>query len=53
MLKNAKKMKPGVYTIPDDVDREIAKLKLSAMGVKIDKLTKEQAKYLASWEEGT
>jgi adenosylhomocysteinase len=53
MLKNAKKMKPGVYTIPDDVDREIAKLKLSAMGIKIDKLTKEQAKYLSSWEEGT
>ncbi len=53
MLKNAKKMKPGVYTIPADVDREIARLKLSAMGVKIDKLTKEQAKYLASWEEGT
>jgi adenosylhomocysteinase len=53
MLKNAKTMKPGVYTIPEDVDRQIAKLKLSAMGIKIDKLTKEQAKYLASWEEGT
>lgn len=53
MLRNAKKFAPNVYTIPEDVDREIARLKLSAMGVKIDKLTKEQAKYLASWEEGT
>jgi adenosylhomocysteinase len=53
MLHNAKKFAPNVYTIPENVDREIARLKLSAMGVKIDKLTKEQAKYLTSWEEGT
>jgi adenosylhomocysteinase len=53
MLKNAKSMTPNVYTIPDNVDREIARLKLAAMGIKIDKLTKEQSKYLASWEEGT
>jgi adenosylhomocysteinase len=53
MLKNAKTMKPDVYTIPEKIDREIARLKLVAMGVKIDKLTKDQTKYLASWEEGT
>ena len=53
MIKNFKKMKPNVYTIPDDVDREIARLKLLSMGIKVDVLTEEQAKYLASWEEGT
>jgi adenosylhomocysteinase len=42
-----------VYTIPEDIDREIARLKLEAMGIKIDVLTEEQKKYLASWEEGT
>jgi adenosylhomocysteinase len=42
-----------VYTIPEELDREIAKLKLDAMGVKIDTLTPEQKKYLESWEEGT
>ncbi len=53
MLKNADKLKPEVYTIPGDVDREIARLKLEAMGVQLDKLTTEQDKYLNSWEEGT
>jgi adenosylhomocysteinase len=53
MLKNYKSLKPNVYTIPEDVDREIARLKLQSMGVKVDVLTEEQAKYLASWEEGT
>ncbi len=53
MLQNAKDLKPNVYSIPADVDREIARLKLAAMGVKIDTLTDEQAKYLNSWEEGT
>jgi adenosylhomocysteinase len=53
MLKNAAKLKADVYTIPEKIDREIARLKLAAMGVKIDKLTKDQTKYLASWEEGT
>jgi adenosylhomocysteinase len=53
MLSNYKTLKPDVYTIPEDVDREIARLKLLSMGVHIDTLTEEQAKYLASWEEGT
>ncbi len=50
MLKNAKKLKKQVYGVPEDIDKEIARLKLNAMGVKIDKLTPEQKKYLASWE---
>jgi adenosylhomocysteinase len=39
--------------VPADIDNEIARLKLEAMGVKIDTLTPEQVKYLGSWEEGT
>src|SRR3972149_5061782 len=42
-----------VYTIPDEIDQEIARLKLESMGVQIDSLSEEQARYLASWEEGT
>jgi len=53
MLQHAKELKPEVYTIPADIDREIAALKLSAMGVKIDTLTKAQEEYLAAWESGT
>ena len=53
MVRNFKSMKPNVYTIPEDIDREIARLKLESLGVKIDTLTEEQAAYLASWEEGT
>ncbi|PJF21969.1 MAG: adenosylhomocysteinase [Phototrophicales bacterium] len=53
MLQNAANMAPNVYTIPEDVDKEIARLKLEAMGVHIDKLTEEQIAYLNQWEEGT
>jgi adenosylhomocysteinase len=53
ILKNAENLENKVYTIPEELDREIAKLKLDAMGVKIDTLTPEQKKYLESWEEGT
>ncbi|MEK7278572.1 MAG: adenosylhomocysteinase [Chloroflexota bacterium] len=53
MAKNAKSLTAQVYPIPEDIDREIARLKLDAMGVKIDLLTAEQEKYLNSWEEGT
>lgn len=53
MLKNAKKLKKEVYGVPKNIDKEIARLKLNAMGVTIDKLTSEQKKYLASWEMGT
>jgi adenosylhomocysteinase len=53
LLKKAAELENSVYTIPEDIDREIARLKLEAMGVEIDVLTEEQKKYLASWEEGT
>jgi adenosylhomocysteinase len=53
MVKFGKGLQPDVYTIPEDIDREIARLKLEAMGVKIDTLTPEQARYLSQWEEGT
>lgn len=53
MLLNSERLKNDVYPVPEDIDREIARLKLDAMGVKIDKLTPEQKKYLASWEMGT
>jgi adenosylhomocysteinase len=53
MMKNGKDMGPQVYTIPQEIDREIARLKLEALGVKIDVLTAEQSEYLSQWEEGT
>ncbi len=53
MVANCKDMAPGVYDVPEDIDNGIAKLKLETLGVKIDTLTAEQAKYLASWSEGT
>ena len=53
VLKNKEKLANKVYKVPEDIDREIARLKLLSMGVKIDSLTKEQEKYLNSWEAGT
>ena len=53
MLKNAGKLENKVYNVPEAIDREIARLKLEAMGVKLDILTPEQVKYLGSWQEGT
>jgi adenosylhomocysteinase len=53
MVKNAKTLKKQVYPVPEAIDKEIARLKLKAMGVKIDKLTPAQEKYIASWHEGT
>jgi adenosylhomocysteinase len=53
MAKNASKLEKRVYSVPTDIDNEIARIKLEAMGVKIDVLTEEQVKYLNSWEEGT
>ena len=53
IVKNAGKLEKKVYSVPGEIDREIARLKLEAMGVTIDTLTPEQTKYLASWEEGT
>ncbi len=53
MLAHAKEMQPRVYTLPAKLDKEIARLKLHAMGVRIDTLTPEQEQYLNSWESGT
>ena len=53
MLQNCTAFENDVYSVPQDIDMEIARLKLTAMGIKIDKLTPEQKKYLASWELGT
>ena len=53
MVKNADKLKNTVYSVPKDIDAEIARLKLAAMDVKIDTLTEEQIRYLNSWQEGT
>ncbi len=53
ILRNADRLERTVYTVPEEIDREIARLKLQAMGVEIDVLTPEQERYLASWEEGT
>ena len=53
MLKNAKKLKKEVYGVPQNIDTEIARLKLNVRGVFIDKLTPEQKQYLASWKMGT
>jgi adenosylhomocysteinase len=53
LIKNARSLEKRVYSVPGEVDAEIARIKLSAMGVKIDELTPDQVKYLNSWEEGT
>ena len=53
MMKNADKLQNKVYAVPEDIDREIARIKLNAMGVQLDVLTEDQVKYLNSWEEGT
>jgi len=53
MVKNADKLENIVYGVPEEIDREIARLKLESMNVIIDKLTEEQIKYLNSWKEGT
>ena len=53
MVRNARKLEKKVYSVPEKIDKEIARLKLKAMGIKIDTLTPEQKKYLKSWEMGT
>ena len=53
LVKKGKSLTNQVYTVPVEIDKEIARLKLAALGMKIDTLTPEQKKYLASWEMGT
>jgi adenosylhomocysteinase len=53
VVKNHASLEKKVYTVPVDLDKRVAKLKLESLGVKIDRLTPEQEEYLASWNEGT
>lgn len=53
IVKNHKRLEKKVYKVPEGIDKKIAELKLKSMGIKIDALTAEQKKYLASWQEGT
>ncbi len=53
MVQHAADLQKAVYSVPEAIDKEIARLKLQAMGIEIDTLTPEQAHYLASWQEGT
>ncbi len=53
VMKNHPSLEKKVYRVPQDIDRNIARLKLESMGVSVDILTKEQEKYLAGWEAGT
>ncbi|MFA4877474.1 MAG: adenosylhomocysteinase [Methanoregula sp.] len=53
IAKNGKKMKGGVYDVPNEIDEQVANLKLSSLGLSIDSLSKEQKKYSCSWDIGT
>ena len=53
MVKNHSTLQKQVYSVPENLDKQVAKLKLEAMKVSIDRLTMEQEHYLASWSEGT
>jgi adenosylhomocysteinase len=53
IFNHAEELDRTVYDVPQEIDQQIAQLKLRAMGIEIDVLTPEQEKYLASWEAGT
>lgn len=53
MAKNHATLEKRVYSVPEGLDKQVAKMKLESMGVKIDRLTVEQEHYLSSWSEGT
>jgi adenosylhomocysteinase len=53
IAQNSDSLSPGVYDVPQDIDKEVARLKLASLGVRIDELTDEQRTYLASWDTGT
>jgi adenosylhomocysteinase len=52
-VKNRNKLEPKVYPVPEEIDKQVARLKLESMGIVIDSLTPEQKEYLTSWQEGT
>ncbi len=53
MVKNRERLKPKIYPVPEEIDKQIAQLKLNSIGIDIDSLTPEQKEYLTSWEQGT
>jgi adenosylhomocysteinase len=53
LATHAKTLAPSVYTVPADIDQSVARLKLDALGIRVDELTEEQRTYLQSWSEGT
>jgi adenosylhomocysteinase len=53
MAKNRESLEPKIYSVPEEIDKQIARLKLNSMGIGIDSLTPEQKEYLTSWEQGT
>jgi adenosylhomocysteinase len=53
VMENSADLEKKVYGVPEEIDREIASLKLAAMGIEIDELLPEQKKYLGSWDMGT
>jgi adenosylhomocysteinase len=53
LVREGKILDPDVYGVPEDIDREIARLKLAAMEIEIDQLSPEQERYMTSWEGGT
>ena len=53
IAKNGKKLKGGVYEVPQEIDEQVANLKLSSLGLSIDAQSKEQKKYQCSWDIGT
>ncbi len=53
LVKRGRELTPNVYTVPTEIDQMVARLKLEAMGIRIDELTPDQRRYLESWEEGT
>ncbi len=53
IVKNRQQLETRVYPVPEEIDKQVARLKLHSMGIDIDRLTPEQEKYLTSWEEGT
>jgi adenosylhomocysteinase (EC 3.3.1.1) len=52
-VKSRGKLSLGVHKLPDELDMEVARLKLETMGIRIDQLTEEQRKYITGWELGT
>jgi adenosylhomocysteinase len=53
MVQNHSKLENKCFPVPQELDKQVARMKLESMGVKIDRLTPEQERYLASWSEGT